>query len=325
MPEKPAEKLEIFFHGQGGIEILAQSLRHIGDIRTHAVTMGLFGNVASQHLGGPGLHSPRPRDDGQQAGFSDTVGTNQADHAASWNIKVQPVEGVHIAIAQGQGSEGGDRRRSRRCRHGSVSKVHLHILRPVSCWIEADPGHARQPCLDLLQMLKEQVFRYLGPYTKHEFLPFALGFNGLGRELGRTGHEGNSCRNDILRGCIKNDPDFGPETDPARSLFRQKECHVYVRQIDHVENGAAIADDFPGLSYLELNPPIPWRNQLGIFDICRYAGNGGIGGCHGGLGSQDLRVRRDNRCLHGLGLGPCSSEGCLRACHARAIIIKFLL
>ena len=65
----------------------------------------------------------------------------------------------------------------------------LQLGRPLAVRVELDPGLARQARLDLLQVLLQQLGCNARLHAEHQLLAFAGGFDRLGRELGRTGHE----------------------------------------------------------------------------------------------------------------------------------------
>ena len=91
MPKQPGEELQIFFHRQAQVEVFAQALRHIGNLRTDAVTLACFCQIGPKHcdfglaVGGL-LDLPRTGQDRQQAGFADAVRAEQSDHLTGRNI-----------------------------------------------------------------------------------------------------------------------------------------------------------------------------------------------------------------------------------------------
>ena len=58
LAEQTSEEIHILEHRQGGIEVLAQPLRHVGDARANGAAMGGVGDVAAQHLDAALLHCP---------------------------------------------------------------------------------------------------------------------------------------------------------------------------------------------------------------------------------------------------------------------------
>ncbi|MPN02349.1 hypothetical protein SDC9_149565 [bioreactor metagenome] len=61
MTEQAREELQVLFHRQGGVEVLAQALRHVGDARADAVAVRLAAHVAAQHGDAAGLQRARAR------------------------------------------------------------------------------------------------------------------------------------------------------------------------------------------------------------------------------------------------------------------------
>jgi hypothetical protein len=110
LAEQAAEEVEILEYRQRGIEVLAQALRHIGDMRADVTTMARFGHIAAEHLDAAGLDPARPGDQRQQAGLADAVRADQADHALRRQHQVDRVEGTGPAVAQADAAQAGDRR-----------------------------------------------------------------------------------------------------------------------------------------------------------------------------------------------------------------------
>jgi len=50
MTEQARKELQILLDRERRIQVLAQSLRHVGDARAHLLAMGLPGHVATQYL-----------------------------------------------------------------------------------------------------------------------------------------------------------------------------------------------------------------------------------------------------------------------------------
>jgi hypothetical protein len=48
--EQAAEEVHVLCHGQGGIQVLAQALRHVGNARAHVTAVRGLGHVAVEHL-----------------------------------------------------------------------------------------------------------------------------------------------------------------------------------------------------------------------------------------------------------------------------------
>ena len=58
---QPRMKVNVFIHAQGGIQILAQTLRHIGDAVRQITAHGFIGHIAAQHRHCALLNDPHPR------------------------------------------------------------------------------------------------------------------------------------------------------------------------------------------------------------------------------------------------------------------------
>ena len=92
LAEQPAEEIHVFRNRQGGIEVLPQSLRHVGDSRANGGAMAAVGHIAAQHGHGAGLHLPDAGDQRQHAGLAHSVGADEAHHAAGGKLQT---DGIH--------------------------------------------------------------------------------------------------------------------------------------------------------------------------------------------------------------------------------------
>ena len=110
LAEQAAEEIQVLEHRQRRIEVLAQALRHVGDVRADVAPVACVGHVAAEHLDAAGLQLARPGDQRQQAGLADAVGADQANHAASWQRQVDLLQGVGLAVAQADAGQACDRR-----------------------------------------------------------------------------------------------------------------------------------------------------------------------------------------------------------------------
>jgi len=113
MAEQAAKELQVFFHGQGGVEILAQALRHVGDARADGLAVPSAGHVAAQHHDLALLHGPRARHQREQAGLAHAVRADQSHHASGGNIQRDAVQRLGLAIAQADIGQRGDGRDGR--------------------------------------------------------------------------------------------------------------------------------------------------------------------------------------------------------------------
>ena len=110
LAEQAAEEVEVLEHRQRGVEVLAQALGHVGDMRADTAAVARVGHIAVEYLDAAGLDLPRPGDQRQQAGLADAVRADQADHALRRQAQVDGLEGAGRAIAQADAAEAGDRR-----------------------------------------------------------------------------------------------------------------------------------------------------------------------------------------------------------------------
>ncbi len=133
MAEQAAEKLQILLDRQGGIEILAQPLRHIGDARAHIAAMALVAHVAAQHMDIAILDDMGAGDEGEQAGLAHAIGSDQADHPPARYVEIDAAQRLRLAIMEADAGQADDRIDRRRA--DGVGLVH---------WTARDPsGRAR--------------------------------------------------------------------------------------------------------------------------------------------------------------------------------------
>ena len=99
LSEQAAEELDVLAHAEVGVEILAQSLRHVGDARTDRCAMRRIRHVAVEDESASGLHLPRAGHDAEQRGLSDAVGTDEPDHAAGGNRDPHRVERDRLSVS----------------------------------------------------------------------------------------------------------------------------------------------------------------------------------------------------------------------------------
>ena len=91
-PNRRREEFDVLAHRQVGIEILAETLRHVGDTRADRSAVTRIGHVAVQHLDPAGLDLAGAGDDGEQRRLADTIGTDQSDDAAAGNVERHRIE-----------------------------------------------------------------------------------------------------------------------------------------------------------------------------------------------------------------------------------------
>ena len=100
LAEQPPEKIQVLEHGQGRVQILAQTLRHIGDARANLAPVRRAGHIAAQHPQGALLQLARTGNQRQQAGFSHPVRADHPHHAVSGNLQRNVIQRDLLAIAQ---------------------------------------------------------------------------------------------------------------------------------------------------------------------------------------------------------------------------------
>ena len=182
--------------------------------------------------------------------------------------------------------------------------------------IELDVGHAGKTGLDLQNVLLEQLWRDPRLDAEDELLTLFLGLDGLRRELCDVGDKCGFGRNHILGNGVEHDAHIAADGNTASLRRRQKERHVDVTEIDHVQDAPAGRENLAWLSDTILHPPIARRFQNAVVDVggnafyrgpCRINGgiridNLGLGGADGGFGSGKLGLRGADG-----GLRPCSA------------------
>jgi len=103
--EEPAEEVRVLEDGERRVEVAAESLRHVGDARRHGRAEPARRHVAAERLDGARLDRARARDEPEQRGLPDTVGTDQAHDAAGGHVEIHAVEGSRLAVAMRHGPE----------------------------------------------------------------------------------------------------------------------------------------------------------------------------------------------------------------------------
>ena len=85
--EKHPEKLQIFFHSEGKIEVFPQSLGHISDFRTNSLPGFGIPHISAEHLKRTLLHGMSSGDQRKKRGFPHSVRTDQSNDFPGWNIQ----------------------------------------------------------------------------------------------------------------------------------------------------------------------------------------------------------------------------------------------
>ena len=100
VPEQTAEEIDILEHGERLIEVLPQSLGHVGDVRADCAAVLHAGHVPAQHLDRPALDHPCAGNERKEARFADAVRPDDANHPARRQIERDRVQCLHLAVAQ---------------------------------------------------------------------------------------------------------------------------------------------------------------------------------------------------------------------------------
>ena len=82
LSEQPAEEVDILENAERRIEIAAEPLRHVGNAGAEAFEVGRLGKVAVEHHNLSALDCAHARNQGQQGGLADPVGSDHPHHLA---------------------------------------------------------------------------------------------------------------------------------------------------------------------------------------------------------------------------------------------------
>ena len=101
-------KIDVFIHAQSGIQIFAQTLRHIGDAVRQLTTHRFAGHIAAQHRHPALLNHPHSRHQRQQRRFAHPVWPDQAHShpARDGERNIIQRESFVFAVAVGEGLDG---------------------------------------------------------------------------------------------------------------------------------------------------------------------------------------------------------------------------
>ncbi|MFK4403300.1 hypothetical protein ABH991_000334 [Bradyrhizobium ottawaense] len=125
--EQAAEEVDVLEHRQCRIQILAEPLRHIGDVGAHVAAMARACHIAAEHVDASVLDRAGSGDQRQQARFADAVGADQSDHAAGRQVERDGIERPGLAIAQAHAFQMHHAAGGSRC-IGCGSRAHLVSL-----------------------------------------------------------------------------------------------------------------------------------------------------------------------------------------------------
>ncbi len=105
LAKQSAEEIHVLDHGEGGIEVLAQPLGHVGNAWTDRVAVARIGHVSAQDVDAARLDLTRSRDQGKQTGFADSIRPDKADHAPGGDVQSDGIHGDCVAVTQGNAGE----------------------------------------------------------------------------------------------------------------------------------------------------------------------------------------------------------------------------
>ena len=98
MSEQAGDELQILLDRESRGKVLAEALRHIGDIRADRRTVGRVGDVAAKNHHLAVLDRAGSGDDRQERGFADAVRANETDHPARRNGQGHATKGSRLAV-----------------------------------------------------------------------------------------------------------------------------------------------------------------------------------------------------------------------------------
>ena len=166
----------------------------------------------------------------------------------------------------------------------------LKFRRPDGIRGGAHIGNARQACLHLADVFLQQFLRNGGAHAEDQFLAFFLCLNRFRRELGDIGNEGDFGGNGVLRRGIQHEADIRADLQASGFGCRQEEGHVNVFQIDKADDAATGSQHFAGFGHAILDPPVAWRFQRAIGNLCLYEFNGSLRRVDGSFRIHHLRA-----------------------------------
>jgi hypothetical protein len=129
--EEPAEEIHVLEHRQRRVEVLAETLRHVGDPIGDPRAERPIADVSAQHIHGSDLECARAAHETEQGRLADAVRPDQPRHAAGRDLEVDAVERERLAVAMGDTPEP---------RGGACHGAHSGGKRTASC-----SGHSPAP------------------------------------------------------------------------------------------------------------------------------------------------------------------------------------
>ena len=89
LAEQAGEEFDVLPHRQRRVEVLAQTLGHIGDSRLDAGAKARLADITAKDLDSATLDPAYPGDQRQHAGFADPVRTDEADHHPGGHLELE--------------------------------------------------------------------------------------------------------------------------------------------------------------------------------------------------------------------------------------------
>ena len=149
-------KIDVFIHAQSGIQILAQTLRHIGDAVRQITAHGFIGHIAAQHRHCALLNDPHPRHQRQQRRFAHPVRPDQAHGYSARNGQQYIIQRQGFAVAVAEGFDGNGGWGVHKCWLGcSGFSDGLFPFRSNGCYCRAQALSGK--CLRLVFMFYSQI------------------------------------------------------------------------------------------------------------------------------------------------------------------------
>src|SRR6185369_11434252 len=108
-PEELRHEVDVVVDAQLEVEVLAQALRHVRDLRAHLAPVADVGDVAVQHRHRAFLERLRAGHDAHERGLAHAVGADDADHEAARDVERDTIQGLHAAVAVRDALDGDDR------------------------------------------------------------------------------------------------------------------------------------------------------------------------------------------------------------------------
>ena len=100
LSEQPGEKLQILLDGERKIEVLPESLRHIGAFRADPAAVFRAPHIPAQNVELPFLHGVRSGDQREQRRLADAVRTDQANQFARRQCQRQALDADRPAVGE---------------------------------------------------------------------------------------------------------------------------------------------------------------------------------------------------------------------------------